>query len=211
MITACQAPHVVDLPSSTKLTPQIAAATGSSLGARQCHPLTEPSHWAVRCAFMRFQCPLCTRLRVLFLLRARARVCVCVCVCVWLVEWGGWGGILTLFLRLVYTLPHCHTSPTTCTTAYPATNCIRNGTTFCHTNSGTGMWLQIDLGSQRAIGKVIVINRLDCCQDRIGKLMNTCMLACHRCALHYTLYTNPLSDAPAGSTVCRWRGKGAHG
>ena len=85
---------------------------------------------------------------------------------------------LSVAICKVLTRPSTHILPASTSTisqraAYAASNCITNGTTFCHSLNGAGQWLQVDLGSQRAIGKVVVLNRLDCCQDRIG----TCLLA----------------------------------
>ena len=51
--------------------------------------------------------------------------------------------------------------------AYPASNCVDGDMgTFC-VNEGPGGWLEIDMGSLYPIGKIEVVNRLDCCSNRI--------------------------------------------
>ena len=41
---------------------------------------------------------------------------------------------------------------------------------MCHSAHGSvGQWIQLDLGSSRAINAVEVTNRQDCCQDRFGE------------------------------------------
>jgi hypothetical protein len=39
---------------------------------------------------------------------------------------------------------------------------------MCHTLSGTGSWLQIDLGATHTIAQVTIYNRQDCCQYRLA-------------------------------------------
>merc|ERR1719464_1556743 len=51
---------------------------------------------------------------------------------------------------------------------YSASNCIDGDTsTMCHGGSASYDWLQIDLGSAKEIKSVLVVNRDDCCRDRI--------------------------------------------
>lgn len=39
--------------------------------------------------------------------------------------------------------------------------------TFCHSATGNS-WLQLDLGTAKSVGKVVIYNRIQCCQDRLG-------------------------------------------
>jgi len=69
-----------------------------------------------------------------------------------------------------YITPAGATLSTTYSGTYSASNCITNGTTFCHSGSGAAQWLQIDLGAVYSVGRVTVNNRASCCQNRIGEL-----------------------------------------
>jgi len=75
---------------------------------------------------------------------------------------------------------------------YAATNVIDGSTsTMFYSNSGSLQWVQIDLGSNTSIGKVVIVNRQDAGQARtVGcavKLIN---------ASNTTLYTSPQLDTP---------------
>ena len=50
-----------------------------------------------------------------------------------------------------------------------ASNCIDGVTTYsgCHTNNGGQQWLVITITGY-SVNKIIVYNRIDCCQDRIN-------------------------------------------
>lgn len=51
---------------------------------------------------------------------------------------------------------------------YPASNLLDNNpNTIGHTSEATNSWAQIGFGSDKQIGKVVVVNRQDCCYDRI--------------------------------------------
>jgi hypothetical protein len=51
--------------------------------------------------------------------------------------------------------------------SYPASNCLDgNRNTFCH-GAGANDWLEIDLGSDQEIGRIVITNRQDGYQDRI--------------------------------------------
>jgi hypothetical protein len=51
---------------------------------------------------------------------------------------------------------------------YPAAKLIDgNLNNFAHTQSTADAWMKVDLGSDKTIGKIIVNNRADCCQDRV--------------------------------------------
>jgi hypothetical protein len=55
-------------------------------------------------------------------------------------------------------------------TPYVASNCILNGTGLgCH-STGASPWLMVDFGTYVPIARVVVVNRVACCQDRAGKL-----------------------------------------
>ena len=52
---------------------------------------------------------------------------------------------------------------------HPASNCIDgNIATMCHSENGSGSWLQLDLGWTRSVGMVRIYNRKECCQERLG-------------------------------------------
>jgi len=52
--------------------------------------------------------------------------------------------------------------------SYPASNCIDgDSSTMCHSGSNSDSWLQIDLGSAKEIKSVFIVNRDNCCRDRI--------------------------------------------
>ena len=54
------------------------------------------------------------------------------------------------------------------TIIYPNINLIdRNPNTLAHTSDATGAYMELDLGNDRKISKIIVTNRQDCCKDRI--------------------------------------------
>jgi hypothetical protein len=56
-----------------------------------------------------------------------------------------------------------HSSP------WVASNCILNNTgSGCH-STGANPWLMVDFGTYVPISRVVILNRADCCQDRISK------------------------------------------
>ena len=44
---------------------------------------------------------------------------------------------------------------------------VDHGNKPAHTNSSDAEWMQIELPSEKAVSKVIIYNRTDCCSDRI--------------------------------------------
>jgi len=50
---------------------------------------------------------------------------------------------------------------------FPASKLIDGSSSFASTVAGPNEWMKIDLGSDKQIGKVVITNRVDCCQDRI--------------------------------------------
>lgn len=51
---------------------------------------------------------------------------------------------------------------------YPERNFVDGiGNTFVHTSCGDVPWIQVDLGSEIPIYKIVIVNRKDCCQSRI--------------------------------------------
>jgi len=56
--------------------------------------------------------------------------------------------------------------------AYSASNCIdgnlKGARTFCHSRSGES-WLKLDLGFEQVVEHLVIYNRIDCCQNRLGK------------------------------------------
>ncbi len=52
--------------------------------------------------------------------------------------------------------------------AFPVGNLVDNNeTTFTHTNAGEKEWIKITLKNEVPITKIEIVNRKDCCQDRI--------------------------------------------
>jgi len=55
--------------------------------------------------------------------------------------------------------------------AGPASRCIDNNFdsgNFCHSNFGSNRWLRLDLGSTKNVQRLLLNNRKDCCDDRLG-------------------------------------------
>ena len=52
----------------------------------------------------------------------------------------------------------------------PASKCIDdNVNSFCHSlQNQVNPWLEIDLGSSKAVTQLLLYNRADCCQDRLS-------------------------------------------
>jgi len=52
---------------------------------------------------------------------------------------------------------------------YPASNCIDGDySTYCHTDEQVAGWVKLDLGAARVLSFVRIINRQDCCRERIN-------------------------------------------
>jgi hypothetical protein len=52
--------------------------------------------------------------------------------------------------------------------SYPASNAWSNGPKFTHTNSGVGQWWEVGFDNEYYIGKVRILNRRDCCGERLA-------------------------------------------
>ena len=53
--------------------------------------------------------------------------------------------------------------------AFAVRRFCEEGTTLCSSGIGTiAPWLQVDLGATQIITNVLIYNRLDCCQERLG-------------------------------------------
>jgi hypothetical protein len=53
--------------------------------------------------------------------------------------------------------------------AYPASNAfVAGGGKFTHTAKGVGMWWRANFGQNETIAKVRILNRRDCCGERLG-------------------------------------------
>ena len=48
-------------------------------------------------------------------------------------------------------------------------NCDRDGSSLCHTKVQDSPWLSIDLGAPHRLDSVAIYNRINCCQDRLGR------------------------------------------
>ena len=59
------------------------------------------------------------------------------------------------------------------TSASPKSNLVDGNTSTWYATDAVQPWIQIDLGESVEIGKIIVQNREDCCEERI----NTCILS----------------------------------
>jgi len=96
----------------------------------------------------------------------------------------------------LYSTPGCHS---------PAQSCDDSPDFFVHTQEQPNPWVEFDLGSVQSVSAVRVLNRKDCCTDRIAPLVievSTDQNAWKGVARRDTTFTDWLANFPA--TNARW-------
>jgi type II secretory pathway pseudopilin PulG len=88
---------------------------------------------------------------------------------------------------------------------YPHTNLVDgNKKNFAHTNNEAVEWFLIDLGQAYEIEKVVIHNRLDCCQ---GRLRNTKIQLSKSANMSSPKQSRPITTQEAPNAVITWNVK----
>ncbi len=96
----------------------------------------------------------------------------------------------------LYSTPGCHS---------PAQTCEESPDYFVHTQEQANPWVEFDLGAAHTISAVRVINRKDCCTERIAPLVvevSTDQNNWKSVARHEAMFSNWLASFPP--TNARW-------